>query len=633
MPRVRARLSSTEFAEGAVLGALGAVLVGVGKLLPHLGVIELFAVVPFAVLGTHPRLRAVVCGAIAGTMIATLIAGPGAGAEVAGCAVIGGFTGWVVRREHGLPTVLTGGAVVGVTTGIVIDLVALVLSSARDLAFASVRGVTGGVAALLAPVPGFAPFAGLLRAAVRVVLASWWIWLPAGALIGSVAGMVVLWVVLMKMLHRLPRPTRPGLGVTSPTPAPARPVPVALRRAWLGDGARSGSAGIDAAFREGEFVVVTGANGAGKSTLLHLLAGAPATSGAVDRSGGVGLGEVGGTALLLQRPETQVLGMTVLEDLQWGLPETHSMDVGALLQEVGLGGMEDRPTAGLSGGQLQRLALAAALAHRPALLLSDESTAMTDEASLTDRQLVLDGGRVVHDGAPRPVPGRPSRGASAPLIAQQRVVLRAEGVGVVRAAGTPWEHVVLREVDLTLRAGDGLRLAGANGSGKSTLAGVLAGLERPTSGRCLVDDLPADRRLGRVGIVFQHARLQVQRPVVAIDIAAAAGVEGRGPAHAAGFAAHWLEQVGLGPEFGARRVDELSGGQLRRVALAGVLASRPEVLILDEPFAGLDPEGRGDLVETLREIRSQGAALVVITHDAVEGLWDRAVELRAGILQ
>ncbi|MBW4043075.1 MAG: DUF2232 domain-containing protein [Acidobacteria bacterium] len=665
MPHVRARPSSTEFAEGAVLGALGAVLVAVGRLLPHLGLVELFAVVPFAVLGTQPRLRAGVCGMVAGATIATLVAGLGAGVEVAGCALMGGFVGWVVRRERGLGTILAGGVAVGVVSGIGIDVALVVLFSARELAFSSVRGVVTGIASLLKPVPGLASAADQLGGVLRTVLASWWIWLPAGALVGAVAGMAGMWLVLRGLLDRIPGRGRPGLGVRPPTPGPVRPVPVTLQAAWVAGNTPARSGGLDVTLREGEFVVVTGANGAGKSTLLQLLAGAPTVSGAVDRAGGVGLGEPGGTALLLQRPETQVLGMTVLEDLHWGLPESLAVDAEALLREVGLAGMEDRPTAGLSGGQLQRLALAAALARRPALLLSDESTAMIDEddrlalvgllralprthgttvvhvshfpdeVPLFDRHLVLDGGRVVHDGPPVPVlcrPGLRTR-TSAPHSAQGRIVLRAEDVGVVRAARTPWEHVVLRHIDLTLRAGDALRLAGANGSGKSTLAGVLAGLERPSSGRCLIDGLPADRRLGRVGIVFQHARLQVQRPVVAVDIAAASGVEALEAADASAFAAPWLERVGLGAELGSRRVDELSGGQLRRVALAGVLASRPEVLILDEPFAGLDPASRDGLAETLREARGSGTALIVITHDVVQGLWEHSLELNEGILR
>src|SRR4029077_11046255 len=126
----------------------------------------------------------------------------------------------------------------------------------------------------------------------------------------------------------------------------------------------------------GEHVAVTGANGAGKTTLMLVLVGRDPVAGTVERAGAIGLGHFGGTAVILQHPESQVLGSRVADDVVWGLPAGHGTEVGRLLAEVGLDGLAERDTGGLSGGELQRLAVAAALARGPSLLVADEITSM-----------------------------------------------------------------------------------------------------------------------------------------------------------------------------------------------------------------------------------------------------------------
>ena len=107
-------------------------------------------------------------------------------------------------------------------------------------------------------------------------------------------------------------------------------------------------------------VALVGDNGSGKSTLARLLAGRPPTAGEVARPGSAALGQSGGTAMVMQHPETQILGVRVADDVVWGLHDAANVDVAGLLDVVGLGGMENRETSTLSGGELQRLAVAAA---------------------------------------------------------------------------------------------------------------------------------------------------------------------------------------------------------------------------------------------------------------------------------
>jgi energy-coupling factor transport system ATP-binding protein len=310
--------------------------------------------------------------------------------------------------------------------------------------------------------------------------------------------------------------------------------------------------------------------------------------------------------------------------------------------------MGDRETSTLSGGELQRLAVAAALARKPALLVSDESTAMLDppgreglmrllrtladdglgivhvthdpaEAAVADRVVALDGGRIVDLPPPRPVAALP---AAPPLGGH---LVEVAGVGVVYDEGTPWAHRALHPVDLHIARGEALLVVGANGSGKSTLAWALASLQRPTEGGITVGGRPQDAP-GLVAMAFQHARLQLVGPTVRTEVMTAAAV----PADRADAA---LEAVGLSPdELGDRRLDELSGGQQRRLALAALLARDPQVLVLDEPFAGLDPEGRAGLVSLLGRLRARGLTLVVVSHDREPflPLVDRVVTLADG---
>ena len=205
-------------------------------------------------------------------------------------------------------------------------------------------------------------------------------------------------------------------------------------------------------------------------------------------------------------------------------------------------------------------------------------------------------------------------------------MIELAGIGHVYSRNTPWARRALSGVDMTVDTGQGVLVVGANGSGKSTLAWILAGLLTPTEGTAILSGEPLDRAGSKVAISFQHARLQLFRATVRADVAWGRDVEDEDVDPA-------LEAVGLDPaEIRDRRIDALSGGQQRRVALAGLLARRPELLILDEPFAGLDHDGRETLIGVLGRLRANGLAIVVVSHDYenAEEYVDRVVALEDG---
>ena len=402
-----------------------------------------------------------------------------------------------------------------------------------------------------------------------------------------------------------------------PTPRPIAPVPARLHdvRFRYPTSDHDALGPVSLSVEPGEHLAVTGANGSGKTTLMLMLAGREPTSGTIERPGAVGLGKLGGTAVIMQHPESQVLGTRVADDVVWGLPPGKTTDVHQLLTEVGLDGLAERDTGGLSGGELQRLAVAAALAHEPSLLIADEVTSMVDQDGRDALMSVLSGltehhrMSLVHithyndeaDAADRVVNLTGNGGAtdntdmvetaSAPTATAQMAhhadapVLELNGVGHEYASGTPWATTALRDITFAVNEGDGLLIHGLNGSGKSTLAWIMAGLTVPTVGSCLLDGAPVSDQVGAVAISFQAARLQLMRSRVDVEIASAAGFSHRRPRPCRGGVGHGRPGS---RDCRKRRIDQLSGGQMRRVVLAGLLARSPRALILDEPLAGLD---------------------------------------------
>ena len=216
-----------------------------------------------------------------------------------------------------------------------------------------------------------------------------------------------------------------------------------------------------------------------------------------------------------------------------------------------------------------------------------------------------------------------------------------EHLNYVYMAGGPYETHALRDVNLTLEDGEFVGLIGHTGSGKSTLVQHLNGLLLPSSGRIFVDGLDVadkntDRRAIRrkVGLVFQYPENQLFEETVAKDIAFGPknlGLDDQEIDHRVRSA---MQRVALDYDALAQRsVFELSGGQMRRVAIAGVLAMEPQVLVLDEPCAGLDPRGREEILGLISRLhRESGATIVMVSHsmDDVASLAERVIVMNHG---
>ncbi|MHB9146538.1 MAG: energy-coupling factor transporter ATPase [Symbiobacteriia bacterium] len=206
---------------------------------------------------------------------------------------------------------------------------------------------------------------------------------------------------------------------------------------------------------------------------------------------------------------------------------------------------------------------------------------------------------------------------------------------------SPLEARALDGVSLEIKAGEFLGLIGATGSGKSTLIQHLNGLLRPTAGRVLVDDVEitptskASLRAVRqaVGLVFQYPEHQLFEETVRADIGFGPRNLGLAPAEVEKRVSAALKMVGLTSDVLEYSPFELSGGQVRRVAIAGVLAMQPKVLILDEPTAGLDPRGREEILGQVRRLHSEfGLTVVLVSHsmEDVARLAERLVVMAAG---
>ena len=691
--------------EVATAGALSGLAVTFGLIAAVTPVFQLFfqvaTAVPLAMVSLKLRPRAAVAAFASTILLAIAVGGIATAGRSFQAALVGLIIGFLHKKRASWLPVGGVAAGLGVVWGIGTGIAFWVLSDLRTLGLESIRKTLEGFLKLVGHIPHSGGFVDAGHQLGQWFVDWWWIWIPitrfigvaflvlaARWLLGAILSRISLdagWDPLLDASARLADP-RDGAEASSPLPLTFTDVDFTYPGAD-----HPALSGVTLSFERPEFTVVVGHNGSGKSTLALLLAGAEPGSGT--RQGGGVLGAVGGTALVGQRSELLVLGQSVAEDVTWGMsaPQIADLDLEELLECVGLAGLAGADPRFLSGGQLQRLALAGALARSPRLLISDESTAMIDRAGRAEmldllaflpargiavvhithdpaesarahRVVTIRDGRIVSDrrageGAPltdaagdppaSPGPGAPiaSSGAGAPALINADH-LWADRVAHTYDLGTPWEKPVLRDVSLILDPGQAMLITGDNGSGKTTLSRVLTGLLIPTWGRVTLGGRPMERCVGDVALSMQFARLQLQRPSVRSDILAAAGHGpriGTGSAHRKGvisreegdrIVAEAMELVGLDPALATRGIDDLSGGQMRRVALAGLLASHPSVLILDEPMAGLDAASRDLLISVLDERRGAGLSILVISHDleGMDTLCDTHGHLAEGVL-
>ena len=691
--------------EVATAGALSGLAVTFGLIAAVTPVFQLFfqvaTAVPLAMVSLKLRPRAAVAAFASTILLAIAVGGVATAGRSFQAALVGLIIGFLHKKRASWLPVCGVAAGLGVVWGVGTGIAFWILSDLRTLGLESIRKTLDGFLKLVGHIPHSGGFVDAGHQLGQWFVDWWWIWIPITRFIG-VAFLVLaarwfLGAILSRisldagwdpLLDAAARSADAHDGAEASSPLPLTLTDVDFTYPGADHPALRG---VTLSLERPEFTVVVGHNGSGKSTLALLLAGAEPGSGM--RQGGGVLGAVGGTALVGQRSELLVLGQSVAEDVTWGMSaeQIDDLNLEELLEQVGLAGLADADPRSLSGGQLQRLALAGALARSPRLLISDESTAMIDragraemldllaslpargiavvhithdpaESARADRVVTIRSGRIVSDrrageGA-RLIDeaGDPSASAATGTstvssVAGAPALIKAAHLWADRVAhtydlGTPWEKPVLRDVSLILDPGQAMLITGDNGSGKTTLSRVLTGLLVPTWGRVTLGGRPMERCVGDVALSMQFARLQLQRPSVRSDILAAAGHGpriGTGSVHRKGaisreegdrIVAEAMELVGLDPALALRGIDDLSGGQMRRVALAGLLASHPSVLILDEPMAGLDAASRDLLISVLDERRRAGLSILVISHDleGMDSLCDTHGRLAEGVL-
>ena len=189
-----------------------------------------------------------------------------------------------------------------------------------------------------------------------------------------------------------------------------------------------------------------------------------------------------------------------------------------------------------------------------------------------------------------------------------------KNVSYIYQAGTPFEGRALFDMTTTIKDGSYTAFIGHTGSGKSTIMQLLNGLNLPTSGQVHVDDTIITSQSKKVGLVFQFPESQLFAETVLEDVAFGPQNFGVSKEEAEQRAIESLKLVGLPEEFHGQNPFDLSGGQMRRVAIAGILAMQPDILVLDEPTAGLDPQGRKELMSLFKELHLSGMTIVLVTH-------------------
>ena len=402
--------------------------------------------------------------------------------------------------------------------------------------------------------------------------------------------------------------------------------------------------------------------------------------------------------LVFQNPENTIVTTTVETELAFGLEnlgvpiEEMKERVDEALERFNLEEYRHTNPTNLSGGEKQRLALASVMIMKPSCLILDEPTALLDipsrnvllasvkeavsegatvihitqfsfEAILADRLIVLDYSGVRHDGAPDEIIAVTSdlrtggmelissiNDKNEPVVtahqtAEPSVIVKEkektpkpdepaavifEDVSFSYNKGTPFEKCALENIRLTFSGASSTVILGSSGSGKTTLLEIAAGVTKPTSGRISLNG-------GHVrAMAFQLPEDQMFGDTLESYIGFGPGNLGVKDRELDEVISEALSTVGLEPDkYRSRDPYNLSGGEKRRAALAGVLAMKPDVLVLDEPTAGLDRIGMDTVITFLKKYLEDGGTLIFSTHDfEVAGcLADYAVVLDDGYVE
>ena len=498
-----------------------------------------------------------------------------------------------------------------------------------------------------------------------------------------------------------------------------------------GDGSQSILAldHVSLQLKEGESVAIIGSNGSGKTTLVKLL-----NALIVPDEGEVWVDGVDArdkesqklirqkVGMVFQNPDNQIISTSVEREIAFGLEnlalpyDEMKEKVEWALERFHLEEYRSHSPHRLSGGEKQRVALAAVLSMQPKYLILDEPTSLLDsqgknevlsliqelaqqkkvtvihitqfaeEALTADRVLVMHQGKILRDGPPMELLKQREElenvGLEAPFPLRMASGLRQKGwsisdecltiddlaneisrvfqQGRIRARkvaansrlvpsevegqptadsqppqismmsvdhlydqGLPTERKALDRINLEIKRGDFVGLIGPTGSGKSTLVQHLNGLLLPTSGEVIVEgqnlkDKNADlkRIRQKVGLVFQFPERQLFEDTVYEDVAFGPKNLGLSEEEIDARVKESLRDVGLDFElFGHRSPFFLSGGEQRKVAIAGILALKPDILVLDEPTCGLDAKSTREIKKLLKDLNSGGVTIILISHN------------------
>jgi energy-coupling factor transport system ATP-binding protein len=470
---------------------------------------------------------------------------------------------------------------------------------------------------------------------------------------------------------------------------------------------------ISLTIEEGDFVAIVGKNGSGKTTLIKHINGLLfPTQGRVQVDGlDTHLPENRArlqslVGMVFQNPADQIVASTVEEDVAFGLEnlniptEVIRSRVAEQLSAAGLTLDAARPPHLLSGGQIQKVALAGVLARQPRVILFDEPTSMLDpqtrqsflkrleqlhqdgltiiyvthhmeEIVNADKVVILFDGQIAHEGSPQEIFGgsvnlyeiglevpevvkiaeifrslgwfddrpiltprelldalpvydnqilRPSKDVMSVPNRMAEPFIQLDDVNYTYLSGSPLAQIALRGANFSVHQGSLSAIAGANGSGKSTLLQHINGILRPDSGHVRVGkwaiedpQTPLREVIRDVGLVFQNPEAQFFEVFVGDEIAY--GPKQFNMDHLRERVRQAMEMVGLDFEaFKDRRLETLSGGEKRKVALASTLVLDQQVLLFDEPTAGMDPQARKELMGLLRALRDQGKTMIIASH-------------------